>query len=161
VEAAGPRTEVMPVSLIWVADAVGPEALVISSQKVGFNQVKRKEVREMAIASFPSVGAFGHRSRRRSADTEVAEPVIPPAVPRSASVRVLRTPEELSEAISRAQEFERHNAELTRNRSQRYRNALSVPDGTAMPSPAAVVGPDGDSVAGADESGPLTPNRPG
>ena|ERR1700723_2645855 len=109
----------------------------------------------MAIASFPSVGAFGHRSRRRSADTEVAEPVIPPAIPRSASVRVLRTPEELSEAISRAQEFERHNAELTRSRSQRYRNALTVPDHQAdrqlKPAPATAVGPDGISPTGTDQ----------
>jgi hypothetical protein len=153
VEVSEPRTEVMPVSLIWTEDAVGPAVQVISQQKVGFNQVKRKEVREMAIASFPSVGAFGHRSRRRSADTEVAEPVIPPAIPRSASVRVLRTPEELSEAISRAQEFERHNAELTRNRSQRYRNALSVP-GEATPASAAAVRTDGDSPPGADQALP-------
>jgi hypothetical protein len=137
-----------------VRDAVGPEAHVISQQKVGFNQVKRKEDWEMAIASFPSVGAFGHRSRRRSADTEVAEPVIPPvippAIPRRGSVRVLRTPEELSDAISRAQEFERHNAELMRNRSQRYRNALTVPDGKATPAPAAVVGTDSVSPTGTD-----------
>jgi hypothetical protein len=147
----------MAVSLIWWGDAVSPEADVVSQQKVGFNQVKRKEDREMAIASFPSVGAFGHRSRRRSADTEVAEPVIPPAAPRSASVRVLRTPEELSEAISRAQQFEQHNAELMRNRSQRYRNALSVPDGPkseAIPAAAVAESTDGEATAGADGGRP-------
>ena len=89
----------------------------------------------MAIASFPPVGAFGHRSQRRSADTEVAEPVIPPAHPHTGSVRILRTPEELSEAITRAQEFEQHNAEVMRNRSLRYRNALGGPDGTLPRAP--------------------------
>ena len=69
-------------------------------------------------------------------------------MPRSGSVRVLRTPEELSEAISRAQEFEQHKAELMWSRSQRYRNALSVPDGPARPAAAVAERTDGDSSSG-------------
>jgi hypothetical protein len=112
----------------------------------------------MAFTSFPSVGAFGHRSRRRSTDTEVAEPVRPPARPHSGSVRVLRTPEELSEAISRAQEFEQHKAELMWSRSQRYRNALSVPDdpvdSQAKPAPGTPERSDGDASVGTDRDLP-------
>jgi hypothetical protein len=46
---------------------------------------------------------------------------------RNGAVRILRTPQELSEAINRAQEFERRNAEVMRSRSQRYLSALGVP----------------------------------
>jgi hypothetical protein len=148
----------MAVSLIWEVDAGSPAAPISSQQKVGFNQVKGKEDREMAFTSFPSVGAFGHRSRRRSPDTEVAEPVRPPARPHSGSVRVLRTPEELSEAISRAQEFEQHKAELMWSRSQRYRNALSVPDGQAdrpiAPTAATAERSDGDGSGAPDRDLP-------
>jgi hypothetical protein len=71
---------------------------------------------------------------------------------------VLRTPEELSEAISRAQEFEQHKAELMWSRSQRYRDALSVPDdpanGQARPAAAPDERTDGDGPAGTDRDLP-------
>jgi hypothetical protein len=78
----------------------------------------------MAIVSFPSISALGHRSHKHAHEGEDVEPTRPPAKPRDGAVRILRTPEELSEAITRAQEFEQRNAEVMQTRSQRYRNAL-------------------------------------
>jgi hypothetical protein len=62
----------------------------------------------------------------------------------SAAVRILRTDAELTEAIARAQEFERRNAEVMRSRSERHVLALhhsaaagSDRDGSVEPGPAA------------------------
>jgi hypothetical protein len=41
------------------------------------------------------------------------------------SVRILNTPEELAEAIQRAREFERRNAEFMASRAQRHEAALA------------------------------------
>ena len=41
------------------------------------------------------------------------------------SVRILTTPEELAEAISRAREFERRNTEFMASRAQRHEAALA------------------------------------
>jgi hypothetical protein len=81
----------------------------------------------MTVTVLPSDGAHGHQSQRRSSDTETPEPARPPKSQRSGAVRILRTPQELSEAITRAQEFERRNDEVMRTRSQRYRDALGGP----------------------------------
>jgi hypothetical protein len=44
---------------------------------------------------------------------------------RKGSVRILNTPEELAEAIQRAREFERRNAEFMASRAQRHEAALA------------------------------------
>ena len=44
---------------------------------------------------------------------------------RNGTVRLLTSPEELAEAISRAQEFERQNAELIALRAKRHEAALA------------------------------------
>jgi hypothetical protein len=91
----------------------------------------------MAIVSFPSISALGHRSHKQPHEGEDVEPPRPPAKPRDGAVRILRTPEELSEAITRAQEFEQRNAEVMRSRSQRYRNALGSQGKAPKADPAA------------------------
>ena len=93
----------------------------------------------MAIVSFPSICALGHRSHKHAHEGEDVdvEPTRPPAKPRDGAVRILRTPEELSEAITRAQEFEQRNAEVMRSRSQRYRNALGSQVKASKTGPAA------------------------
>jgi hypothetical protein len=91
----------------------------------------------MAIVSFPSISALGHRSHKHPHEGEDVEGPRPPAKPRDGAVRILRTPEELSEAITRAQEFEQRNAEVMRSRSQRYRNALGSQVKASKTGPAA------------------------
>jgi hypothetical protein len=44
---------------------------------------------------------------------------------RTGTVRILTSPEELAEAISRAREFERRNAEFIASRAQRHEAALA------------------------------------
>jgi hypothetical protein len=44
---------------------------------------------------------------------------------RTGTVRILTSPEELAEAISRAREFERRNAEFMASRAQRHEAALA------------------------------------
>jgi hypothetical protein len=44
---------------------------------------------------------------------------------RTSSVRILTSPEELAEAIARAREFERRNAEFMASRAQRHEAALA------------------------------------
>jgi hypothetical protein len=52
------------------------------------------------------------------------------------AVRILRTDEELTEAIARARDFERHSAEVMRNRTERHERALHH---------SSAAGPDGNS----------------
>lgn len=79
----------------------------------------------MTVTVLPSDGAHGHQSQRRSQEkNENLEPARPLVKPQGGGVRILRTPEELSEAINRVQAFEQRNAEAMRTRSERHKNAL-------------------------------------
>jgi hypothetical protein len=52
---------------------------------------------------------------------------------RTGSVRILTSPEELAEAIARAREFERRNAESIATRAQRHEAALARFPSNAAP----------------------------
>jgi hypothetical protein len=52
---------------------------------------------------------------------------------RTSTVRILTSPEELAEAITRAQEFERRNAEFMASRAQRHEAALAKLPSTSGP----------------------------
>jgi hypothetical protein len=94
------------------------------SENVGFDQGRLKEVRGMTVTVLPPDGAHGHQSQGRSQETENLEPAQTLLKPQGGGVRILRTPEELSEAINRVREFEQRNAEAMRIRVERHKNAL-------------------------------------
>ena len=54
--------------------------------------------------------------------------------PHEGAVRILRTPEELSEAITRAREFERRNTEVMRARARRYEDVIALQEPDSDPS---------------------------
>jgi hypothetical protein len=88
----------------------------------------------MTVTVLSSDGAHEHQSPGRSQGEDDVEPARPLLQPQrqGGGVRILRTPEELSEAINRAQEFERRQAGAMRTRSERYKNALGVVEHTAV-----------------------------
>jgi hypothetical protein len=88
----------------------------------------------MTVTVLPSDGAHEHQATGRSHGEDDVEPARPLLQPRGrgGGVRILRTPEELSEAIDRAQEFERRQAGAMRTRSERYKNALGVVEHAAV-----------------------------
>jgi hypothetical protein len=94
------------------------------NEKVGFDQGKLKEVRGMTVTVLPPDGAHGHQSQGPSQESEKLEPARPLLKPQGGGVRILRTPEELSEAINRVREFEQRNAEAMRIRAERHKNTL-------------------------------------
>ena len=51
----------------------------------------------------------------------------------SASVRVLSSPEDLADALARAEDFERRIAQLVASRAQRHEAALARAPGTPAP----------------------------
>ena len=102
------------------------------NEKVGFDQGKRKEVRGMTVTVLPSDSAQGHQSHGPSQESEKLEPAEPLMKPQGGGVRILRTPEELSEAINRVREFEQRNAEAMRIRAERHKNALGAREHTTI-----------------------------
>ena len=78
----------------------------------------------MTVTVLPPDGAHGHQPQSRSQESENLEPAQPHLKQQGGVVRILRTPEELSEAINRVREFEQRNAEAMRIRAERHKNAL-------------------------------------
>jgi flagellar biosynthesis/type III secretory pathway chaperone len=86
----------------------------------------------MTVTVLPPDGAHRHQSQRRSQEVENLEPAQPLLKPQGGGVRILRTPEELSEAINRVREFEQRNAEAMRIRAERHKSALGVLEHTTI-----------------------------
>jgi hypothetical protein len=85
----------------------------------------------MTVTVLPPDGAHGHQTPRRSQESETLEPA-PLLKPQGGGVRILRTPEELSEAINRVREFEQRNAQAMRIRAERHKNALGALEHAAI-----------------------------
>ncbi|MGP0029137.1 MAG: hypothetical protein ACLPVF_01365 [Acidimicrobiales bacterium] len=87
----------------------------------------------MVFTAFPSRGAHRHQAKDHTEEIERAETPGSPEAPGEGVVRILRSPEELAQAVARAQEFERRNAEAMRSRAQRYVDVLNAPTETEPP----------------------------
>jgi hypothetical protein len=87
----------------------------------------------MVFTAFPSKGAHRHHARADPLKGQHVEATKSSARPDEGVVRILRSPEELAEAVSRAQEFERRNAEVMTNRAQRYLDVLADPKHSSDP----------------------------
>jgi hypothetical protein len=86
----------------------------------------------MTVTVLPPDGAHGHQPPRRSQESETLESAQPLLKPQGGGVRILRTPEELSEAINRVREFEQRNAQAMKIRAERHKNALGALEHTAI-----------------------------